>query len=101
MQEIAARIDQLEDTLCRRLDKIEDIVQKLVCNTMSKAEKNALRRQIYRQQKEARLAGRLILPEGHVLKDRDRRLLQFVPAWAEDTWEQALEQNTALVTLVF
>ena len=83
MQEIATRIDQLEDTLCERLDKLEDMVQKLVCNTMSKGEKNAVRRQFYRQQKEARQKGRIALPEAHVLKDRDNRLLQFVPQWAE------------------
>ena len=47
MQEIATRIDQLEEKLCGRLDTLEDLVQKLVCNTMSAGEKNALRRQCY------------------------------------------------------
>ena len=45
--------------------------------------RNALRRQCYRQQKQARQEGRLALPEAHILNKRDDRLSKFVPQWAE------------------
>ena len=51
MQEIAANLKEL----CGRIKKLEEVVQKLVTQTMTKEERNSLRRQYYRQQKEAEL----------------------------------------------
>ena len=73
MQKIAAKLDEI----CDRLGKLEAVVQKLVTQTMTKEERNALRRQYYRQQKEAERKDRLILPDEHVLNYRDDRLEPF------------------------
>jgi hypothetical protein len=62
---------------------VEEVIQKLVSQTMTKGERNALRRQYYRQQKEAELKDRLQLPDRHILKRRDVRLQQFAGKWAE------------------
>ena len=79
MQKIAAKLDEI----CDRLGKLEAVVQKLVTQTMTKEERNALRRQYYRQQKEAERKDRLILPDEHVLDYRDDRLEPFHRKWAE------------------
>ena len=79
MQEIAAKLGEL----CDRMQAVESVVQKLVSQTMTKEERNALRRQYYRQQKEAEMKDRLILPDQNVLKYKDRRLQRFYQGWAE------------------
>ncbi len=78
MQEIAANLKEL----CERIKKLEEVVEKLITQTMTKEERNSLRRQYYRQQKEAELKDRLILPEAHILTCRDDRLQRFVKRWA-------------------
>ena len=62
---------------------VENVVQKLVSQTMTKEERNALRRQYYRQQREAEMKDRLILPDRHVLTYKDERLRKFYGTWAE------------------
>ena len=79
MQEIVAKLGDL----CDRMSSLEAVVQKLVSQTMTKEERNALRRQYYRQAREAELKDRLILPNRHVLTDGDDRLEKFHGAWAE------------------
>mgnify|MGYP001239121315 FL=1 len=79
MQEIATRLEEL----CDRMKAVENVVQKLVSQTMTKEERNALRRQYYRQQREAEMKDRLILPDRHVLTYKDERLRKFYGTWAE------------------
>ena len=79
LQEIAATLQ----LLCDRVQSLESLIAKLVTQTMSKEEKNMLRRQYYRRQRAAELKGRLVLPDRHILNVRDKRLEPFVPQWAE------------------
>ena len=76
--EIAAKLGEL----CERMKTLEGTVQKLVSQTMTKEERNALRRQYYRQRREAELKDRLILPDSHILHYRDNRLEPFAAKWA-------------------
>jgi len=79
MQEIVATLENL----CDRTSSLEAVVQKLVSQTMTKEERNALRRQYYRQARDAELKDRLVLPDRHVLTAGDDRLEKFHGAWAE------------------
>ena len=65
------------------MSSLEAVVQKLVSQTMTKEERNALRRQYYRQAREAELKDRLILPDRHILTAGDARLEKFHGSWAE------------------
>ena len=84
MQEIAAK---LEDVLVRlnsleeRLQSIDDKMCKLCMQGVSKQDKNALRRQYYRERRAEAFKGRLKLPDIGILQRRDRRL-QKAEDWA-------------------
>ena len=61
MSSLEAVVQKL--VLCDRMSSLEAVVQKLVSQTMTKEERNALRRQYYRQARDAELKDRLILPD--------------------------------------
>ena len=85
MQEIAERLDRLENTLLARMQRIEEVLegQAKALSGASKKEKNAVRRQQYREAKRRREKGLVSLPEQHVLKFRDVRLKPKVHDWAQ------------------
>ena len=85
MQEIAERLDRLEETLLARMQRIEEVLegQAKALSGASKKEKNAVRRQQYREAKRRREKGLVSLPEQHVLKFRDVRLKPKVHDWAQ------------------
>ena len=85
MQEIGQRLEQMEKRLLARMDRVEKVLRGWAetLSGASKKEKNALRRQQYREAKRRREKGLVSLPEEHVLKFRDVRLKPKVHAWAE------------------
>ena len=85
MQEIVERLERMEARLLARMDPVEETLRGWAetLSGASKKEKNALRRQQYRQAKRRREQGLVSLPEQHVLKFRDPRLKPKVHAWAE------------------
>ena len=100
MQEIAAkllarlesveeRLVQLDDKVFARLESVEErLVQlddkmcKLVMGQTSKKEKNALRRQYYRERKAEAFKDRMRLPDFNILGNKDKRL-QKAEEWAD------------------
>ena len=85
MQEIVERLERMEARLLARMDRVEETLRGWAetLSGASKKEKNALRRQQYRQAKRRREQGLVSLPEQHALKFRDPRLKPKVHAWAE------------------
>ena len=85
MQEIAERLDQMEKRLLARMERIEKVLEDWArtLSGASQKEKNAVRRQQYREAKRRREEGLVSLPEKHVLKFRDMRLKPKVQGWAE------------------
>lgn len=77
MQEIASK---LEEVLVR-LESLDGKMCKLVMGETSKKEKNALRRQYYRERRAEAFKGRMKLPDFGILQRKDRRL-QKVEEWA-------------------
>ena len=84
MQEIAAKLEEVLvrlDSLEERLQSIDDKMCKLVMQGVTKKDKNALRRQYYRERRAEAFKNRLKLPEFGIFQRRDRRL-QKAEAWA-------------------
>ena len=81
MQEIAERLQRLEGTVTGLIATLASLRDALKIAT--RKEKNALRRENYREAKKRREEGRVSLPERSVLKFRDARLRPRVRGWAE------------------
>ena len=84
MQEIVERLDRMEERLLARMERIEKVLENWAktLSGASQKEKNAVRRQQYREAKRRREEGLVSLPEKHVLKFRDMRLKPKVQGWA-------------------
>jgi len=85
MQEIAERLQRIEETLNTRMQRIEETLDgwAKTLSAASKKEKNALRRKQYRQAKKREEEGLLPLPKRHILRFRDKRLQPKMHGWAE------------------
>ena len=74
------RLQSIED----RLIRIEERLATAFSTEVDKKARNAVRRQYYRERKEAQQKGKVPLPEGrNVLAVRDARLRDKMPAWCE------------------
>ena len=85
MQEIAAKLEGVLERLEsveERLVQLDDKMCKLVMGQTSKKEKNALRRQYYRERKAEAFKDRMRLPDFNILGNRDKRL-QKAEEWAD------------------
>lgn len=77
LEEVLVRLDSLEE----RTQSFDDKLCKLVMQGVGKKEKNALRRQYYRERRAEAFKGRLKLPDIGILQRKDRRL-QKAEDWA-------------------
>ena len=89
LEEVLVRLESVEERLVQhvlvveeRLVQLDDKVCKLAMSSTSKEEKNALRRQYYRERRAEAFKDRLKLPVFGVLQRKDRRLLQKSSEWA-------------------
>ena len=78
MKQVLAKLDEV----CERLDAMEAKISKFAFERMTKTQENALRRQIYREKKEAALKGRLPMPERCVF-EKDARIGKWFDGWAK------------------
>jgi hypothetical protein len=85
MQEIAERLQRIEETLNTRVQKIEDTLEgwAKTLSAASKKELNSLRRKQYRDVKRREQEGLLHLPERNMLSFRDKRLKPKIHEWAQ------------------
>ena len=85
MQEIAERLQRIEETLNTRMQRIEETLEgwAKTLSAASKKEQNMLRRKQYREAKKRAQEGLLPLPERNVLNYRDKRIKPKVHGWAE------------------
>ena len=86
MQRIQETLDQILGRLNafeKRFDSIDARLDKMTVGELTVKQKNALRRQHYREQKAQKLQGRLTLPTHHCFERNDRRLREQFEAWAQ------------------
>ena len=81
MEGVEQILSKLDEVLAR-LDAMDAKICKFAFEKMTKAQENALRRQIYREKKEATLKCRLPMPERCVF-EKDARLGVKFDGWAE------------------
>ena len=79
LEEVLERLSTLE-TVTSALDAK---VQTMIMSGMSKGDKNALRRQCYRERQAAIKKDKLILPQFPILDRKDARLSRFFEEWVE------------------
>ena len=88
LDKMASHFDSLEkrfDAFDKRFDSIEDRLDKMTVGELTAKQKNALRRQHYREAKAQKMKGRIPLPNTHCFGDRcDRRLREKFPEWAKE-----------------
>ena len=77
------RVVKLLREVVQRLDGIDDKLCKLAMRDVSSREKNALRRQYYRERKERAFADKLTLPAFPIFSRKDPRLVPKYRGWAE------------------
>ena len=70
LRQVLDRLDVLE----RKIDTLDDKFTKLSVQETTKKEKNAMRRQMYREERERKLSGKIPLPAHHCLEKRDGRV---------------------------
>ncbi len=76
------RIDMLEENLNAKIDALDEKIRMIAMRDVDKKQKNALRRQYYREKKAEREFGKLSLPTRHIISSRDRRLAQKTQEWS-------------------
>ena len=75
---VMGRIDVLE----AKIDAFDEKLRMIAMQGVDKKQKNALRRQYYREKKAEREFGKLSLPTRHIISSRDRRLAQKTQEWS-------------------
>ena len=70
LKQVLTRLDTLE----RKVDTLGDKFDKMNIHEATKKQKNAVRRQIYREKIQAAQKGLIPLPEHHCMMRRDRRM---------------------------
>ena len=79
LNKILGRLDSFE----KRFDAIDARLDKMTVGELTSKQKNALRRQHYREAKAQKTKGRIPLPNFHSFGDRsDRRVSEKFPEWA-------------------
>ena len=84
-EEVRELREMLETVLehTSKIHRLESRLSESLFKNVDKKDLNTLRRRIYQEKKEAKLKGRLEMPEFQILQKRDRRLLEKAGAWAD------------------